>query len=226
MRTTERRHARQLGIVHPKQLGYPLTVIGVGSVGSTFVRVATQLGFRHLTLYDADAVVLENVGVQFYREQDCTDLKVRACARNLQFFLEGLKINQWPRAYTDEPLDGIVATGVDTIATRATIWKAVRRDADKIVLLVDGRTRGEEVQVYAVRPAFPDEAAWYESHLELVDPADALPCSEQGAPHALAVIAGLMVNVIVRWVRREPYPLLSVFNLRTMVMDTVGMKQL
>lgn len=226
MRMTETRHARQLGIVHPDQLGYPLTVVGVGSVGSTFARVATQLGFQHLTLYDYDTVVLENVGVQFYREADADRRKVQACRANLQRFIKGLEIDTWPRAYTDEPLDGIVATGVDTIATRAMIWKAVRRDAERVVLLVDGRTRGEEVQVYAVRPAFPDDAAWYEGHLEPEHPADALPCSEQGAPHALAVIAGLMVNVIVRWVRREPYPRLAVCNLRTMVMDTVGMNQL
>jgi molybdopterin/thiamine biosynthesis adenylyltransferase len=209
-------HARHVGIVHPDQLLFPVTVIGVGAIGSTMARLLSQIGFRTFRYYDGDRVVGENVGVQFYREADKGKRKVIACRDNVRRFITALDIEVHAEPYVDQPLDGLVVVGVDNIQTRSTIWKAVRRDAHQIPLLVDGRTAGEEVHVYVIRPTFLEDGDLYTESLVPNPPGSGLPCGEQGAPHAQSVIAGLMTNAMVRWIRCEPYPRYTLFNLRSM----------
>lgn len=212
-------HARHIGIVHPDQLLFPVTLIGVGAIGSTMARLLSQIGFRTFRYYDGDHVVGENVGVQFYREADQGRWKVRACRANVRRFITDLDISVHAEPYVDQPLDGLVVVGVHDIPTRSIIWEAVRRDAHRIPLLVDGRTAGEEVHVYVIRPTFLEDDALYRDSLVPNPPGSALPCGEQGAPHAQAVITGLMANALVRWIRAEPYPRYTLFNLRSMVFE-------
>lgn len=196
-------HDRQLGILDPRVLVVPVTVIGVGAVGSAVARVLSQLGFRTLCLIDPDVVEPQNIGMQFYSVADTGQPKVRACKKNLQFFLPHLAIETRARAYRGEPLDGIVVSGVDRAEARRTIWRCVRFNP-AVPLFVDGRTAGEEVHGYAIRPCFPEDIAFFERHLPADQDTAQIPCTETGAPHALAILAGLMANQIVRWVRAEP----------------------
>lgn len=215
-------HARHLGIVRPDQLLFPVTVIGVGGIGSTMARLLSLVGFRDFRYYDPDRVAGENLGVQFYGARDVGKPKVKACRRNVQEFLPDLSIAVFDTAYTDQPLDGIIVVGVHDIPTRSTIWQAVQRDVTRVPLLVDGRTLGEEVHVHTIRPPFPDDADWYDAHLVPNPPGGELPCGEQGAPHAQYAIASIMANSIVRWVRQDAYWRFVYFNLRTMVLERQG----
>lgn len=220
--SSRRRHVRQLGIVRPQDLQFPVTIIGLGAIGSNTARVLSQLGFRSFRFFDGDVVAVENLGVQFYREADVGRLKVEACSEVLASFLPGLSVATYPFHYDGEPLDGIVIAAVDSMHARSRIWAGVRECSGVVTLFLDGRTAGEEVNVYTVRPRIQGEVRAYEDSLVPDECAAELPCTEQGAPHAQAVIAGIIGAQIVRWVRGEPYARFVHVNLRTYAVEADG----
>lgn len=219
-------YSRANGIIDSLQLReFPVTVIGVGAIGSTLVRLLSQLGFCQFSLYDGDTVEAENLGVQFYRKDDVGRPKVEACRENIRHFLPHVNIVTHDCAYVDQSLDGLVVAGVDSMQARLTIWQAIQHQAANIPLYIDGRTAGEEVHVYTVRPLYPSDIVFYENSIVPDERATQMPCGQQGAPHAQAVIAGLIGAQIVRWFREElVYPLVCM-NLRMMHMTAVSSKE-
>lgn len=218
-RVSHRRQARQLDIVHPKAFQFPVTIIGLGAIGSNTARVLSQLGCTTFRFFDGDVVGLENLGVQFYREADVGRIKVDACREVLESFLPGLEIAAYPFAYEGGPLDGVVVAGVDSMHARSTIWAGVREAESAVSLFLDGRTAGEELNVYTVRPWSRGDVRSYEESLVPDECAAVLPCTAQGAPHAQAVIAGIIGTQLVRWVRGEPYARFMHVNLRTYAVE-------
>lgn len=215
-------HSRQMGIVDPDLVAaYHLNVIGVGAIGSNVARCASQLGFVKLRLYDPDYVEPQNIGTQFYRFDDKDADKVAACRTNLLHFLPHLNILPTTAEYTHQVLDGIVIVGVDSMKARSTIWESISSTyAEQVCLLVDGRTAGQEVHIYTIRPSFPEDAAFYHESIVPDEEAEELPCSMQGAPHTQFVIAGLMVSQIVRWLLKQEFFRFVHLDLISMHMST------
>ncbi len=214
--------SRHRGIADSHLLMHPVTVIGIGGIGSTLLPLLARLGFSTMTLIDPDTVDAENIGSQWYRTGDIGKQKVVAAQELLgEFFphLAGM-IRTVPAAYAGEPLDGIVLTGVDTMAARSTIWQAVRFNS-RVPLYVDGRTAGEELHVYAIRPTFPEEVLFYERSLVPDTDTVVLPCTEHAAPHTHAVIAGFMTNMLIRWIRGDAFPRQTILFLQTFHLDTL-----
>lgn len=211
-------HARQFDVVNPNQLQIPVTIIGVGSIGSPTARVLTQLGMRQFRFFDPDRVELPNVGTQFYRVDDAAKgserpgkPKVEACRDNLQYFIPEVEVIVEHCAYQDQKLEGIVISGVDSMEVRKQIWKHVK-DNMEVPLYLEGRTAGEQIELFSVRPCYPDDIDWYTKGLYSDKEAESLPCTFQGAPHAMAVLAGLIGNQLVRWTKGEalrPYILVG-----------------
>ena len=224
MKVDSRIHSRGAGIVDPVLLReFAVHIVGVGAIGSTACRVLSQLGFTRFYLYDGDTVQPENLGVQFYRQVDVGRPKVEACRDVMASFLPHLDFEVHASHYAGEDLDGIVVVGVDSMQARARVWKSLQaRSAGKVSLYVDGRTAGEEVHVYAIRPSHPDDIMFYEESIVPDEKTTHMPCGQQGAPHAQAVIAGIMGTQIVRWFRSEVFHSLVCMNLRMMHVTCVS----
>lgn len=193
---------------------YPVTIIGLGAIGSHVARVLSQLGTCRFCLYDPDTVGEENLATQWYRAGDIGRAKAEALRDVLMAFLPDLQIDIRVEPYADQPLDGIVVVGTDTMESRAAVWHTVR-ESSHVVLLVDGRTAGEELHVHTIRPAFPDDVRWYEESLVPDHQAADVPCTAAGAAHVQFVIAGTMATHVVRWINRQSYPRFLLSNLRT-----------
>lgn len=201
-------HNRYAGVVDVDVVAeYVVTMIGLGAIGSNAARYLTQLGFTRFRLFDGDTVAPENIGVQFYRWSDIGRLKVEALRDNLLYFMPHLSIEVYAEPYRDESLDGIVVSGVDSMQARSTIWAGVldriKKDLGAISLFLDGRTAGEELHLYTIRPFSFEDAQFYEKSLVPDSKTAQLPCTLQGAPHVQALMAGLIGNQIVRWLREE-----------------------
>ena len=82
---------RQKDLVNYKIFNVPITVIGVGGIGSFTVLTLAKMGFRNITIYDHDRVEQHNLPNQFYRIKDLKKYKVDALA-DLVYEFEGLKI--------------------------------------------------------------------------------------------------------------------------------------
>jgi molybdopterin/thiamine biosynthesis adenylyltransferase len=198
---------------------WPVTIIGLGAIGSNTARVLSQLGTRNFTLFDDDTVGEENLATQCYRASDVGLPKATALNDVLTTFLPNLEIKPRIEPYSDQHLEGIVVLGTDTMESRSIVWESVKESTD-VVLLVDGRTAGEELHVHTIRPAYPTDIGSYEASLIPDDQAAHVPCTASAAAHAQFVIAGMIATQIVRWVNRQPYPRFLLVNLRTVHLMT------
>ena len=71
---------RQLDILQPDDLVRPITIIGVGGIGSPVALALTKMGCRRLTLFDPDTIEPHNLPNQLYRLRDVGRPKVEALA--------------------------------------------------------------------------------------------------------------------------------------------------
>jgi len=196
---------------------YPITIIGVGGIGSLTAWILAKMGCGEITLYDPDVVEGHNLPNQFYRLGDVDKLKVMAVKENILQFAE-TKLRTIPELFKDqESLKGIVISGVDSMKARQDIWKKIRYNLN-IPLYLDARMGGETVQVFTVRPSQLEDVESYENNLFSDEEASDLPCSAKSIIYSVAVLGGLIASQIKKWIKREEYSPRITFDLKTMTL--------
>jgi len=208
---------RQLDILNPDMIVYPITIVGVGGIGSLTAWILAKMGCGEITLYDPDVVEGHNLPNQFYRLGDVDKLKVMAVKENILQFAE-TKLRTIPELFKDqESLKGIVISGVDSMKARQDIWKKIRYNLN-IPLYLDARMGGETVQVFTVRPSQLEDIESYENNLFSDEEASDLPCSAKSIIYSVAVLGGLIASQIKKWIKREEYSPRITFDLKTMTL--------
>lgn len=214
---------RQLDILNPDMIVYPITIIGVGGIGSPLVWILAKMGCKKITLYDPDRVEAHNLPNQFYRLADVNRLKVEAVRESVLQFA-GTEITAIPELFEGQrALEGIVILGVDSMKSRREIWRHLRFNL-KVPLYLDGRMGGEVVQVFTVRPSQLEDIEAYEESLFSDEEASNLPCSAQSIIYSVVVLGGLIASQIKKWIRKEEYSPKITLDLKTMTL-LVGMKE-
>ena len=66
METRNEHLIRQFDLIPEDVLGEPITIIGVGAIGSWTTLALAKMGFQNLTVFDDDKVSIENMNSQFY----------------------------------------------------------------------------------------------------------------------------------------------------------------
>ncbi len=198
------RDIRQRSLVPPERLAAvtPI-VIGVGAVGRQVAWQLAAVGVARLQLFDDDEVAVENLAPQGYSPNDLGGAKVVATAAWCRHLRPDLDVTVQPIRFaraTARSLKGLpkaaVFLCVDAIATRRTIWNAVRH---LVPFVVDGRMAAEVVRVLASdRPAIDMH---YPS--TLFDGANAYvgTCTARSTIYSASIAAGLMVAQFARWLR-------------------------
>lgn len=165
---------RQLDLVRPEALETPIHLVGCGGIGSFAALALAKLGCPYLHLYDDDRVEEHNVPNQLFRLADVGRPKVEALAEILEAFTGTRAQTHLHRVEWDR-LQGIVVSGVDSMAARKTLWQKTVRHRAGIPLYLDGRLGAEVCRLYAIRPADPDDVRCYEG--SLYDDSQAVPLS-------------------------------------------------
>lgn len=165
---------RQLDLVRPEALETPVHLVGCGGIGSFAALALAKLGCVHLHLYDDDRVEEHNVPNQLFRTADVGRPKVEALAEILEAFT-GTRAQAHLLRVEGERLQGIVVSGVDSMAARKTLWQKSVRHRAGIPLFLDGRLGAEVCRLYSIRPADPDDVRCYEA--SLYDDSQAVPLS-------------------------------------------------
>ena len=195
------RDIRQRDIVPPEKLaGCRCTVIGVGAIGRQVALQLAAMGVPQIQLVDFDNVEDVNLACQGYLEEDLGEPKVEATAdvcRQLNSQIEVQVLAQ--RFRRSQPIGNIVFSCVDSIATRQTIWEAVR---DRTSLFVDGRMAAEVLRVLAVHDQA--SAEHYPTTLFAAEQAYAGACTPRSTIFTANIAAGLMLSRLARWLRRLP----------------------
>lgn len=203
---------RQLDIINPASLVYPITCIGLGGIGSFTANTLRRMGFKDFTLYDHDLVESHNVPCQDYDESDVGLPKVVALAQRMdKCFNDQKDIKTRHEKFENQPLEGIVISGVDSMSSRQAIWNAVRKSRSLIPLYIDGRigiewdeelqrVTGEWIEIFSIRPSLIDDVEFYEPCLFSDQEAAELRCTAQSVVYVGNIISGLIAGNIKKWV--------------------------
>jgi sulfur carrier protein ThiS adenylyltransferase len=194
-------------------------VIGVGAVGRQVALQSAATGVPQLTLVDHDLVEVVNLGPQAYAAADIGQPKVAAtgewCLKLNPNLILHLHQERFRRSsirtlacFAPSGRQLAVFCCVDSIATRAMLWEAVRHHAG---IYLDARMNAEVVRILAADQPATDSR--YDSTLFAPEQAVAGSCTGRSTVYTASVAAGLMMAQFTRWLRRVPLDPDLVLNL-------------
>jgi molybdopterin/thiamine biosynthesis adenylyltransferase len=192
------RFERQQDLVPQEKLkSMCVSVIGVGAIGRQVALQLAALGVRELQLIDFDRVEPTNLTTQGYYASDLGRHKVEATADAVQLIdpmigVEDIRDRYRPR----QQLGEAVFCCVDSIATRAAIWRSAGQVAP---FWADGRMRGEVLRVLTAADA--NSRKHYPSTLFPQQEAQVGTCTSRSTIYAASIAAGMMVHQFTRWLR-------------------------
>ena len=190
-----------------------ISLIGAGSIGSTTALFLTKMGVGGVQVFDADYVESHNWANQIYRSDDVGKPKVEALRDVIEVF-GGSDVDGIAARYVDQPLSEVVISGVDSMKSRMTIWRAVR-ESSNVRLYLDARMGLQTLDVYAVRPQVKQDRMSYAK--SLCSDADALqePCTARSVCYTPLMASAVLCNLVKRYVNDEVIPSRVVLDFAT-----------
>ena len=149
---------------------------------------------------DFDRVDCTNVTTQGYWAVDVGKLKVEATSEAIAQLDRSIDVEVVIDRYRPQVETGrAVFCCVDSIETRAAIWRALKRRAD---FWADGRMLGEVIRILVAG----DDAGRRHYPTTLFAASEAQPgrCTARSTIYTANIAAGFMVHQFARWLRGQP----------------------
>jgi sulfur carrier protein ThiS adenylyltransferase len=195
-----------------------ITVIGVGAIGRQVALQLASIGVTKLQLIDFDTVELTNITTQGYRHDEIGQAKVDATASEVKRIDPAIEVECInDRFRSMHQVGQVIFCCVDSIATRATVWRCLQR---RISLLIDTRMSGETLRFVVADTS--DSRHCYESTLFGQGDAHAGACTAKSTIYAASITAGLAVHQFTRWLRDMPLDSDMTFNLLASELTLAG----
>lgn len=207
---------RQLGIISINALNrYPFTVIGAGGIGSPTVLALAKMGVSQITVYDDDKVEDHNLPNQYYRKSDVGKYKVDALKEIISEFAN---IDIVPKAerYLDQPLSGIIVSGVDSMSSRKTIWEKMKFDSS-VIIYIEARMGAQILRLHSIKPSKFDDIEWYEKRLYSDDQVLPVPCTEKSIIYTPLLAASFIPSQVKKILTNQVFPREIVFDFVNMM---------
>ncbi len=195
------RFVRQAELVPMDRLAQvSASVIGCGAIGRQVALQLASIGIRKLQLIDFDEVDATNVTTQGYLHAEIGMPKVVALAAAVTRIDPEIEIQQVDERFRPKiPVEDAVFCCVDSIDTRAAIWRAVQ---GRCRFWADGRMLGEVIRILVA--ADPEGRRHYPSTLFAAAEAQQGSCTARSTIYSASVAAGFMVHQFTRWLRGLP----------------------
>ena len=192
------RFSRQRDLVPTERLqSLTATVIGVGAIGRQVALQLAAIGTRRLRLIDFDTVELTNVTTQGYRQTDLGLAKVRATEQSIIEIDATTEVTTICDRFRPRHVAGeAFFCCVDSITTRAAIWRAVHPTSQ---FWCDGRMLGEVLRILTVTEGSGREH--YPETLFDQSAAQSGSCTARSTIYTASIAAGLMLHQFSRWLR-------------------------
>lgn len=194
----------QTGFFNPDGFADTLTVIGIGGIGASILPTLVTMGFSRYVLWDNDIVEPRNIASQLlFAPGDLYRRKVEVAKEYLlKYGATDVQIVERRFTPKDHLEPGVVISGVDSMAARQAIWKAVKNSGASLYL--DGRIGGEFFKLLAVEPFDGD---WYENGWLFDDgEASELPCTLRAVVYPAVALGAEMAALLAGWSRGEVVP--------------------
>ena len=185
-------------------------IVGAGGIGSVAALSLAKVGASEFILYDDDVVERHNVANQMLSagEGSMGIYKVADLGGIIKDF-GGDHIAVTPvarRVGENFPLQiehgkrNVVICGPNNMEARKQIWGEVKGDP-AVIGWVEGRMAARAFRVYAVDPCGPeDKIVRYDETLYSTDEAENLPCSDRAVFHTNLILAGVITEMVRRFV--------------------------
>ena len=195
--------------LYPDRIGFPVTCIGAGGIGSSIIPMFVRAGVQKLSIWDFDVVAPVNLQMQNFDAKDLGKLKAKVLARRAKQINPNIKVYAKIKRFTQYcPLDGIVVGAVDSMEKgREQIFAAVKKSSS-VELLVDGRftRKGDFIDLYFIDPRSEEEMENYKGWLFPDSEAFSTPRSDSMTSHVPYILSGLMGEVLAVWAKDRSHP--------------------
>lgn len=209
LRVPDRFERQEELVPRERLLTESVTVIGVGAIGRQVAIQLTALGVPRIQFIDFDDVEHSNVTTQGYLADDVGRPKVQATADLCQQIEHLLAVEEiYDRFRPTQEIGTAVFCCVDSISTRAAIWRAVERRCD---FWADGRMLGEVVRTLVATAE--QGRKHYATTLFAQSEAQAGRCTSRSTIYAASLAAALLVHQYTRYLRGLPLDVDATFNL-------------
>jgi len=196
---TDNRFHRQLDIIHPDRLAFPITIIGAGASGSYTALALAKMGCTDISIYDDDTVEPHNLPNQIYGRQYEEWFKVEAL-KDALMQSEGILLKTFAQKYASQELGRLVISCVDSMDARRIIWEQAKAQGTKTkpVTIIDPRQGGEFIVIYSARSHGDIVGAEaYEAGLHPSGESMRLPCTARAVIYN-SMLTGALVAIMVK----------------------------
>ena len=199
----ERVFSDQMKLFDPDKTGDPVHIIGAGGIGNMLVLLLAKMGFSEIHVWDDDDFEARNGPTEVaYSEKLVGQKKVDVARATVDWLVgDSVKfVTHCERVTAETELSGYVISGVDSMASRKEIWQAVLKNALQVLLYIDARSAGQEVQILSVLPFSPDEVDAYETWLFDDSEASGLACGARNIGYMATYIASIVGYNLARFI--------------------------
>ena len=203
---------RQLAILPPDRAKTPITLIGVGGVGSVTALCLAKVGFENLTLCDDDLVEEHNLPSQLFKPDQVNKNKISAIYDTIKEFTTIEPTNVGTK-WEGQEFTPIMISAVDSMAVRSAIWSVMKTRFD-VELYIDARMSAEKMRIYAFNPADEAQQKFYEAQLYSDEEATEEECTAKAIAYNTFVIGGIITSLVKKHVMQEQVPREFIFDLQ------------
>jgi hypothetical protein len=209
-RRTSDRFDRQVELVpRERLLQEVVTIIGLGAIGRQVALQLAALGVPKIQFVDFDLVTTTNITSQGYLADDVHRAKVHATADLCQQIEPMLDVDEIKDRFRPSlEIGTAVFCCVDSISTRAAIWRSVE---PRCSFYADGRMLGEVVRLLFA--TVEQGRRHYGTTLFPQAEAEVGRCTSRSTIYAASLAAALLVHQFTRYLRGLPLDVDATFNL-------------
>lgn len=202
-------YSDQTTIFNPSTWSWPMHLVGAGGINNLVGITLAKMGISEIHIWDDDVLEERNLPTEVgYSALMCGEPKVVAMSSLIYYLMpNGVDVYQHPERVTaDTELSGVVISGVDSMGSRKIIWENVKKNYLNIPFFIDGRSGGEETQLFAFSPADFQAREDYETWL--FDDAEVKPltCGARNIGYISAYLAGEIGYLVTLFHRGLPIP--------------------
>jgi hypothetical protein len=208
---------RQLDIIKPIELMFPISIIGAGGIGSWTAFALAKMGCLSITSIDFDKVEEHNLPSQMFAPEDVGLSKVDALQKIIRTFT-GTTIIPFSGKVQEYIASGlflgkVVICAVDSLEERKKIWEMIKPLLGGIDLYIDARMGGDQLRIICVSPFNADSIVKYQKKMDSPILPDPTPCTERAVVYNTFMIGAMVASIVKKYAKKQDLDFDVMFDL-------------